>query len=54
MKIKIKQKLTKEWFITLQNIICKTIEQLEKDFGSNIKFKKINGNMVNLEQLKEK
>jgi len=40
MKIKIKQKLTKEWFIALQNIICKTIEQLEKDFGSNIKFKK--------------
>ncbi len=40
MKIKIKQKLTKKWFVTLQNTICKMIEQLEKDFGSNIKFKK--------------
>ena len=40
MKIKIKQKLTKKWFVTLQNTICKMIEELEKDFGSNIKFKK--------------
>ena len=40
MKIKKKQKLTKEWFIKLQNIICDNIEQLEKEYGSNIKFKK--------------
>ena len=40
MKIKKKQKLTKEWFIKLQNIICKNIEQLEEEYGSNIKFKK--------------
>ena len=40
MKIKTKQKLTKEWFIELQNIICGNIEQLEKEYGSNIKFKK--------------
>jgi len=40
MKIKKKQKLTKKWFIKLQNIICNNIEQLEKEYGSNIKFKK--------------
>ena len=40
MKIREKQKLAKEWFIELQNIICSTIEQLEKDCGSNAKFKK--------------
>ena len=40
MKIKKKQKLTKEWFINLQNIICNNIEQLEEEYGSNIKFKK--------------
>ena len=40
MKIKIKQQLAKEWFIKLQNIICNNIEQLEKEYGSNIKFKK--------------
>ena len=40
MRIKKKQKLTKEWFSKLQNIICGTIEQLEKDSGSNKKFKK--------------
>ena len=40
MKIKKKQKLTKEWFVNLQNIICNNIEQLEKEYGSNIKFKK--------------
>jgi len=40
MKIKKKQKLTKEWFLKLQNIICHNIEQLEKEYGSNIKFKK--------------
>ena len=40
MKIKKKQKLAKKWFIKLQNIICNNIEQLEKEYGSNIKFKK--------------
>ncbi|GIS78428.1 MAG: hypothetical protein CM1200mP13_17870 [Candidatus Pelagibacterales bacterium] len=40
MKIKKKQKLAKEWFISLQNIICNNIEQLERKYGSNKKFKK--------------
>ena len=40
MKIKKKQKLTKECFIKLQNIICNIVEQIEKEYGSNIKFKK--------------
>ena len=40
MKIKKKQKLAKEWFIKLQNFICKNVEILEKEFVSNIKFKK--------------
>jgi len=40
MKIKEKQKLTKEWFIKLQNIICNNIEKLENEYGSKIKFKK--------------
>jgi coproporphyrinogen III oxidase len=40
MKIKKKQKLAKEWFMKLQKIICKNIEQLEKDYGNKIKFKK--------------
>ncbi len=40
MKIKNKQKLVREWFIKLQNTICNDIEQLEEEYGSNIKFKK--------------
>ena len=40
MKIETKKKLVKEWFIKLQNIICNSIEQLEKNHGSKIKFKK--------------
>ena len=40
MKIKEKQKLVKKWFIKLQNIICNNAEKLEKEYGSNIKFKK--------------
>ena len=40
MKIKKKQKIVKKWFIELQNIICNSVEQLEKEYGSNIKFKK--------------
>ena len=40
MKIKKKQNITKEWFIKLQDIICSTIEQLEKNYKSNAKFKK--------------
>ena len=40
MKIKEKQKLAKEWFIRLQNIICNNVEKLEREYGSKIKFKK--------------
>ena len=40
MKIKEKQKLTKAWFVQLQNIICNTVEELEKEYGSKIKFRK--------------
>ncbi len=40
MMIKKKQEIAKKWFIKLQNIICKSIEQIEKDCGSNVKFKK--------------
>ena len=40
MTIKRKQKLTKEWFVNLQNVICNTVEDLEKEYGSNSKFKK--------------
>ena len=40
MKINNKQRLAKRWFAKLQNIICKSIESLEKDYGSNKKFKK--------------
>ena len=40
MKITTKQKLVKKWFIKLQKTICKNIEDLEKEYGSNKKFKK--------------
>ena len=40
MNIKEKQKLVKKWFIELQDNICNSVEQIERDFGSNIKFKK--------------
>ena len=40
MKIKKKQKLIKKWFLELQNIICKSVEELEKEYGSKKKFKK--------------
>ena len=40
MKINKKKELSKKWFKKLQNIICKNIEQLEKKYGSNKKFKK--------------
>ena len=40
MKIEKKKYLAKKWFFTLQNNICKNIERLEKEYGSNIKFKK--------------
>ena len=40
MKVEKKKKLTREWFLKLQNIICNTIEQLEERYGSRIKFKK--------------
>ena len=40
MKIETKQKLAKRWFINLQNVICNNVEKLEKEYGSNTKFKK--------------
>ena len=40
MKINKKKELSKKWFKELQNIICNNIEQLEKKYGSNKKFKK--------------
>ena len=40
MKIDKKKKLAKEWFIDLQEVICKTVEEIEKDYGSKTKFKK--------------
>ena len=40
MKIEKKKQITKKWFIKLQNIICKNIEELEKEYGSKEKFKK--------------
>ena len=40
MKIIEKKKLTKKWFMKLQNTICDNVEQLEEEYGSNIKFKK--------------
>ena len=40
MNIKEKKKLSKKWFMKLQNLICNSVEQLEKEYGSNIKFKK--------------
>tara|TARA_Y100000590_G_scaffold429985_1_gene543144 strand:+ start:424 stop:1233 length:810 start_codon:yes stop_codon:yes gene_type:complete len=40
MLVKKKQKLTKEWFSELQNIICNNIEELEREYNSNTKFKK--------------
>tara|TARA_Y100000590_G_scaffold11773_1_gene14409 strand:+ start:13832 stop:14641 length:810 start_codon:yes stop_codon:yes gene_type:complete len=42
MKIKTKQKLSKEWFKELQDIICDNIERIEKKYGSKKKFKKNN------------
>ena len=40
MTLKEKKKLTKEWFISLQKNICDSIEKLEREYGSNVKFKK--------------
>ena len=40
MQIKKKQKFVKNWFIELQKIICKHVEELEKEYGSQKKFKK--------------
>tara|TARA_B100000073_G_C23533103_1_gene492805 strand:+ start:508 stop:651 length:144 start_codon:yes stop_codon:yes gene_type:complete len=31
MKVNLQQKLTKQWFKSLQEIICKNIEELEKN-----------------------
>tara|TARA_B100001250_G_scaffold306822_1_gene268704 strand:+ start:874 stop:1683 length:810 start_codon:yes stop_codon:yes gene_type:complete len=40
MKIKKKQQIVKKWFFELQKLICNDIEELEKTYGSNKKFKK--------------
>ena len=40
MKIKKKKIITKIWFVELQKLICKNIEELEKEYGSRKKFKK--------------
>tara|TARA_Y100000590_G_scaffold342099_1_gene390526 strand:+ start:583 stop:1392 length:810 start_codon:yes stop_codon:yes gene_type:complete len=40
MKIQYKKKITKKWFIELQKLICQNIEEIEKEYGSNRKFKK--------------
>jgi len=40
VEIKIKKKLAKEWFKKLQINICNSIEQIEKENGYKIKFKK--------------
>ena len=40
MKIKKKQIIAKKWFIELQNLICNNVEELEKEYGTNKKFKK--------------
>ena len=40
MKIEIKQKMARYWFSTLQDILCLEIENFEKEYGSNSKFKK--------------
>ena len=54
MKIKEKQKLTKEWFIKLQNVICSNVEKLEKECGSKAKFKKNKWKHVEFRILKGK
>ena len=38
MDIDLKKKISKKWFIQLQNMLCNSIEELEKEFGSNTKF----------------
>jgi len=40
MKIIQRKKLAKKWFSKLQKLICENIEELEKAYGSNKKFKK--------------
>ena len=34
------KKICKDWFIELQNLICKEVLELEKEYGSTAKFKK--------------
>ena len=34
------KKICKDWFIELQNLICKAVLDLEKEYGSTAKFKK--------------
>ncbi len=40
MNLKKRQNKVKKWFIELQDLICKNIEELEKEHKSNKKFKK--------------
>ena len=40
MKIRKQQQIVKKWFLLLQKLICNNIEELEKAYGSNKKFKK--------------
>ncbi len=40
MNKKKKQKLAKDWFISLQNTICYEVEKLEREYGSKAKFNK--------------
>ena len=41
MKITKKQYIAKKWFIKLQNIICKNIEEIEETAASVIKIHEI-------------
>ena len=34
------KKICKDWFIELQNLICKAVLELEKEYGSTAKFKR--------------
>ena len=54
MKIQEKQKIAKDWFIELQKIICKSIESLEIQYGSDAKFKKKKWKFGELKTIKGK
>ncbi len=54
MKIQRKKKIAKDWFINLQKIICKSIEELESQYGSNAKFNKKKWKFGELKTIKGK